>query len=337
MTGIAEHEGSEEALSTRRYSSVSIVVPVFNSAPILRHLVARLELVLLATTDEYELLLVNDGSQDASWDAIKDLCRRHKWAKGVNLIRNFGQHNATLAGIRLARHKVIVTIDDDLQQPPEEIPELLAKLEKGFDVVYGTPERDEHGRARVWAARATKLVLEKAMGVDRATDVTSFRAFRTDLRSAFARFSGEWVSVDVLLSWGASRYASIPVKHFPRLEGPSNYTLGKLIVHAVNMITGFSVLPLRIASITGLLAALFGFVVLVYVVVRFLFDRAAVPGFTFLASLISILAGAQLLALGVLGEYVARMHYRLMGRPPYVVDAVTDASGPDIKGGVDTP
>jgi undecaprenyl-phosphate 4-deoxy-4-formamido-L-arabinose transferase len=335
MIGTMGQKIGVEAQGARQNPSVSVVVPVFNSAPILRHLVDRLEAALVGVTDEYEVLLVNDGSRDASWETIRELCQRSPRLRGVNLARNFGQHNATLAGIRLARHQVIVTIDDDLQQPPEEIPSLLAKLGEGFDVVYGTPEHDEHAKPRAWAARATKLVLEKAIGITRATDISSFRAFRAELRVAFAQFAGEWVSIDVLLSWGAGRYAAVPVKHFARLEGASNYTLGKLILHVVNMLTGFSVLPLRIASIAGLVAALFGFAVLVYVVARYLSGGAAVPGFTFLASLISILAGVQLLALGVLGEYVARMHYRVMGRPPYVVGAIVHSGDPDSESGAD--
>ena len=172
-------------------ASVSVVIPVFNSATILPRLVDRLESVLAGSATQYELVLVNDGSRDASWKSIQALCRGHRWVRGVNLIRNFGQHNATLAGIRMARYEVIVTMDDDLQQPPEEIPNLLRLLNQGVDVVYGTPERDEHARPRVWAARLTKLMLERMMGVNSATTVTSFRAFRTELRSAFASFSGE--------------------------------------------------------------------------------------------------------------------------------------------------
>jgi len=145
------------------------------------------------------------------------------------------------------------------------------------------------------------------------------------------------VSIDVLLSWAATEYASVPVKHSPRMVGASNYTLRKLVLQAVSMITGFSALPLRIASVAGLLAALLGFLALVYVLVRFFIGGSAVPGFTFLASLVSILAGAQLLALGVLGEYVARMHYRLMGRPAYVVAALINAGKADTEDGKDSP
>jgi len=298
---------------------VSVVVPVYNSEGTLLLLADGLRQALGPGARLGELILVNDGSRDRSWEVIQDLTERHSWIRGFNLMRNYGQHSALLCGIRAAQYDVIVTIDDDLQTPPDEIPRLLAQLVQGYDVVYGTPEKEAHGLLRDLASRITKLALQSAMGVEVARSVSAFRVFRTDLRRAFANYSGPYVSIDVLLSWGTREFSAIPVRNLPRTIGASNYTLRKLIAHAMNMMTGFSTLPLQIASVTGFLFTFFGFGILLYVVGRYFIDGDAVPGFPFLASVIAIFSGAQLFALGIMGEYLARMHFRMMDRPSYAV------------------
>jgi undecaprenyl-phosphate 4-deoxy-4-formamido-L-arabinose transferase len=304
-------------------ASLSIVVPVYNSEPMLPELVRRLAEVLSATGREFELVLVDDDSADGSWQAAEQLAATHDWVRGARLRRNFGQHNALLAGIRMARNEIVVTMDDDLQNPPEEIPKLLSQLDRGYDVVYGTPAREQHGVARDLASRITKLALRGALGAATAGKVSAFRAFRRDLRDAFADYQSHLVSIDVLLTWATRRFSAVEVRHEPRHTGASNYTLRKLVVHALNMMTGFSVLPLQLASVIGFVFTVFGSLVLAYVLGRYLIEGTTVPGFPFLASLIAIFSGAQLFALGIIGEYLARMHYRTMGRPAYVVSAVT--------------
>jgi glycosyltransferase involved in cell wall biosynthesis len=299
--------------------SVSVVVPVYNSQETLAQLVERLEDVLSRMTQSFEVILVNDGSVDGSWEVVRDLAGDRDWVRGIDLMRNYGQHNALLAGIRQARYDVIVTMDDDLQNPPEEVPRLLARLDEGYDVVYGTPEQEQHGFWRDMASRVTKLALQSAMGVDAARKVSAFRAFRTQVREAFAGYGSPFVSIDVLLTWGTSRFAAVEVPHAARQGGTSNYTLRKLVTHALNMMTGFSTWPLQLASLVGFGFTLFGLGVLVYVIGRYFLEGGSVPGFPFLASVIAIFSGAQLFALGIIGEYLARMHFRTMGRPPSVV------------------
>jgi undecaprenyl-phosphate 4-deoxy-4-formamido-L-arabinose transferase len=299
--------------------NLTVVVPAYNSEQLLPELVKRLEPVLASAADEYELILVNDGSRDGSWDAINELASRHGWIRGVDLMRNYGQHNALLCGIRAARHEVIVTMDDDLQHPPEEIPKLIERLGSDCDVVYGMPTQERHGLLRGAASKVTKLALQSAMGVETARKVSAFRALRTQVREAFANYEAPHVSIDVLLTWGTTRFAAVPVRHDPRPEGTSNYTFRKLVTHAMNMMTGFSILPLQLASLMGFFFALFGLAVLAYVVGRYLIEGGIVPGFPFLASIIAIFSGAQMFALGIIGEYLARMHFRTMERPSSVV------------------
>jgi glycosyltransferase involved in cell wall biosynthesis len=300
-------------------AGISVVVPVYNSQDSLAPLLARLEPVLRAVPGPFEVLLVNDGSRDASWRVITELAARHDWLRGINLMRNYGQHNALLCGIREARHDTVVTIDDDLQNPPEEIPQLLAKLKEGFDVVYGKPRQEQHGLWRDLASQITKLVLQKAMGAQTARHISAFRAFRTSLRQSFAEYKSPLVSIDVLLTWGTSRFTAITVRHDPRSIGVSNYTVRKLLLHATNMLTGFSTWPLRLASMVGFAFTAFGMAVLTYVLIRYVTTDTPVQGFAFLASVIAIFAGAQLFALGIMGEYLARIHQRTLERPAYTV------------------
>jgi len=314
---------SDVPLAPRR---VSVVIPVYRSEAILPELVLRLNAVLGGIADSYELILVNDCSPDRSWDVISGLACQHSWIRPFNLMRNYGQHNALLCGIRHVRYDVVITMDDDLQHPPEEIPKLLAKLAEGYDVVYGTPMAEQHGIGRNFASWITKIALQNVMGAEIARKVSAFRAFRAEVAKAFQHYGGAFVSIDVLLTWGTNRFAAIPVDHRPRKQGASGYTFRRLITHAMNMMTGFSTMPLQIASLVGFVFTLFGMAVLAYVVGRFLWLGRSVPGFPFLASIIALFSGAQLFALGIIGEYLARMHFRMMDRPSYVV---REDSGPE--------
>jgi len=306
--------------------TLSVIVPVYNSEASLLELVNRLRPVLQTIADDAELILINDASTDKSWEIVQQLAKQNAWIRGINLMRNYGQHNAVLCGIRFARFEIIVTMDDDLQHPPEELPRLLIALEQGCDVVYGIPEREQHGLARDLASQLTKLALQHAMGAETARNVGAFRIFRTDVRNAFSSYHGPYVALDVLLTWGARSFAAVRVRRDPRKHGRSGYSARKLVVTALNLTTGFSTLPLHIASFLGFLFTAFGLSVLAYVIGRYLIEGGSVPGFPFLASLIAIFSGVQLFALGIIGEYLARIHLRTMDRPPYVVRSVTEPS-----------
>jgi glycosyltransferase involved in cell wall biosynthesis len=302
-----------------RPSGLSVVVPVYRSEAILPELVQRLESVLSRITSDYELVLVNDSSPDRSWDVICELAERHSWIHPINLMRNYGQHNALLCGTRAVQYDVIVTLDDDLQHPPEEISTLLAVLAQGFDVVYGTPEHEEHGLLRDLASLVTKMALQNVMGASIARQVSAFRAFRAEVTGAFSHYEGSFVSIDVLLTWGTNRFAAVRVAHAPRKQGTSGYSFRKLITHAMNMMTGFTTLPLQVASLVGFVFTFLGFCVLGYVIARYFTNGDPVPGFPFLASIVALFSGAQLFALGIIGEYLARMHFRSLQKPPYVI------------------
>jgi undecaprenyl-phosphate 4-deoxy-4-formamido-L-arabinose transferase len=317
--------------------SISVIIPAYNSELTLSPLIEDLQRVLVSLTDVYELILVNDGSRDGTWNVVCELAQQHNWIRGINLMRNYGQHNALLCGIRAARNEVIVTIDDDGQNPPDEIPKLLQKLDEGYDVVYGPPLQEVHGFWRDLASQMTKIVLQNAMGSEVARSISAFRVFRTFLRDAFATYNGSFISIDVLLTWATTRFAVVRVHQEPRHVGASNYTLRKLITHALNMMTGFSTLPLQLASWIGFIFTFFGFIVLAWVIVAYIFGSGRVPGFAFLASIVALFSGAQLFALGIIGEYMARMHFRLMDKPTYAVReysrivSATDGEGEAVR------
>jgi glycosyltransferase involved in cell wall biosynthesis len=295
--------------------SISVIVPVYNSENSLPELIARLAPVLSNLTDQFELIMVNDGSRDRSWEVVQELVVRYQWVRGINLMRNYGQHNALLCGIRNAQYAVIVTMDDDLQHPPEEVPRLLKKLDEGHDVVYGVPESDRHHWWRQWTSRTAKMLMAYSLGIPHVREISAFRAFRAQLREAFANYDNLFVSIDALLAWGTTHFTSVNVHHEKRLTGTSNYTFSKLFSHAFNIITGFSVLPLRIASWLGFLLVLFGLGVFIYVIGDYLMYGSPVAGFPFLTSIITIFSGAQLFVMGIFGEYMARIYFRTLGRP----------------------
>jgi len=304
----------------------SVVVPVYNSQPILPDLVTRLAKVLPGISDRFEVILVNDGSRDESWQTICQLVQLYPWVRGIDLMRNYGQHNALLCGIRAANYDLIVTMDDDLQHPPEEIGKLLQELDQGYDVVYGIPETMPHGLWRNLTSKLTKQVLARIMGINTIRNINAFRAFRTKIRQAFELYHTDTVILDVLLSWGTSRFSTVVVRHDSRKIGRSNYTFHKLVGQALLLVTSFSTAPLRLASWFGFFFALFGMGVFIYVIGRYIFLGYSVPGFPFLASTIAIFSGAQLFSIGIIGEYLARMFNQSMGRPPYVIKASTQHS-----------
>jgi glycosyltransferase involved in cell wall biosynthesis len=315
--------------------SCSVVIPVYNGALSIYQLAEELQAVLPGLASAWEIIFVEDDGKDDSWAVLQGIVRDFPNVRAFKHMRNFGQHNALLVGIRAAQYEFIITMDDDLQHPPTEIHKLIAKLNDGYDVVYGTPVKERHGLLRDLASQITKMALQNAMGVDVARNVSAFRIFRTQLREAFAHYESPVVNLDVLLTWGSTRFAAVTIPHAPRKFGISNYTVWKLITHAVNMITGFSTIPLQIASMLGFVLTVFGFIILIYVFGRLLFEPS-VPGFPFLASIIAVFSGAQLLALGVIGEYLARMHIRIMGRPSSVIreslkSDVSQSHATDVK------
>ena len=301
--------------------NLSIVVPIYKGKPFIEPLAAALNKTLPSIAKKYEVILVNDGSPDDSWEIIQRVATQYKNIKGINLMRNYGQHNATLCGIRAAQYEVTVTIDQDLQHRPEDIPVLLAVLDEGYDVVYGAPKKLPQGFFRNLLTAAIKRILSSVMGVPSVKNISSFRAFRTHIRQASINFQSPTLILDVLLSWGTTRFVSVPVNIAPAEQ--SNYSFAGLVRVALLILTGYSTRPLRFASWIGFVMTLFGLLVFGYVLFVY-FTLGSLPGFPFLASIIALFSGAQLFALGIFGEYLARMFDRSMDRPTYVIHTTVE-------------
>lgn len=294
-----------------------MVIPVYHGEATLETLLERLAGVLPRVAGQFEVILVNDGSPDNSWGVINGLSRRYPWVRGISLTRNYGQENATLCGILDARFEAIVIMDDDLQHKPEDIPALLAKLDEGHDVVYGVPRVRSQAWWKNLAAKAVKRLMSWSLGLKAVRDISSFKAFRSTLREGF-RTAGPDVFVDALLTWVTIRTASVEVDETPRMHGRSNYSLGKLVRVALLVITNYTTIPLRMASITGFIFTVLGFFVFLYVLYVY-FALGSIPGFPFLASVFTIFSGVELFAIGIIGEYLARVFERSAGRPIYTI------------------
>jgi len=320
-----------------RMPTVSVVVPVYNGSATLDRLVDRLLATLNAVVSNSEIILVNDASIDNSWETIERLAQARPRVRGINLMKNYGQHNATLAGVLSSRFDVIITIDDDLQHRPENIPLLLDKLHEGYDVVYGKPAQRRHDSWRNLSSRILKLALTIVLGADHARHTSSYRVFHRRLCRGFQDFHDASLSFDVLLSWSANFVTHVPVEHSARAIGTSGYTLRKLILLTFSAVTGYSTIPLRIASILGFVTSGFGLGLFIYIVIRRLVQESYVPGFAFLAAETALFAGLQLFAIGVLGEYLARVHFRTMGKPPFVVRETIGDFHPDQRFSATSP
>ena len=312
---------------TAAYLGLSVVVPAYRSPGTLADLCHQLRQHVAPLVADLEVVLVDDGSGDGTWETIRALADRHHWVRGASLLRNYGQHNALLAGLRMARMPLVATIDDDLQNPPDQLPVLLAALTADVDLVYGRPVAEPQGPFRNLASRVTKRLMAAALGPDVHPRLSAFRLFRRELMAASDAVHQPDVAIDVLLSWATARVAEVPVRFEERAAGRSGYTLRKLIGHTLNMVTGYSTRPLRWVSGFGLVSAAFGFALLAYVLASYLVLGRQVAGFTFLGATVSLFSGVQLLSLGVVGEYLGRMHFRTMGKPPYVVRATTAVTG----------
>ena len=297
---------------------ISLVCPVYCSAQTLRILVDEI-CTCLNGTHRFEILLIDDRSPDSSWLEILQISKENSAVRGIRLGRNVGQHGALLAGIRSARFDKIVTIDDDLQNPPSEVIRLVQALDSNGGVVYGVSTDVKQKLWRKASSVGAKQLFKKFLGFDSAVNISSFRAFETNLRDAFSGEIGPSVSIDSLLTWSTSTFHSIDVQHHPRLQGKSHYSFRKLVRFMIDTATGYSVVPLRLATTLGSIVIVLGFVMFLWVTLRPLLTGVSVPGFPLLAASLAIFSGTQLLVLGILGEYIGKMHFRVMNKPSYVI------------------
>ena len=298
---------------------LSIVVPVYNSACTLPQLLARLSEVIAPITSLYEIILVDDGSRDNSWTVMQSL-REHysEHLVLVQLMRNYGQHNTLMCGLGLARGEYVITMDDDLQNPPEEIPKMLQHIKReNLDLVYGCPDTRNHA---AWRNLGASIVWQFYRAVfHNPVTPTPFRIMRHQLAHSVMFYDLNFTYLDGLLAWCTTRIGAVEVEHHARTQGSSGYSLGKLLQLALNLDTNFSLIPLQVVSALGFVTATSGFLAGTYYLLQFLAANIVIPGYASTIIAILILGGVQLLALGVIGEYLGRLHLNVNRKPQYVI------------------
>jgi glycosyltransferase involved in cell wall biosynthesis len=304
---------------------LSVVVPVYRSSETLIPLTSRICSSLEGQGWEFEIVLVDDGSPDDSWNTIHDVQREHPGrVVGVQLMRNYGQHNAIMCGFRHASGRFVVTMDDDLQNPPEEIPRLVSAAQDGdLDLVYGIPETREHA---VWRNLGSSLIQGFYRRVFRLSNsLSSFRLIRRELLDSILSYNLNFTFIDGLLAWNTCRIGQITVSHHARHVGRSGYSLPRLLFLALNLFTNFSLMPLQLVSALGSLAATAGFLGALVYLILYLFKNITVPGYASIIISILVMGGAQLLALGILGEYLGRLHLNVNRKPQYTIRRVIES------------
>jgi glycosyltransferase involved in cell wall biosynthesis len=301
---------------------VSVVVPVYRSSAMLRELRRRIADSLGAVC-EFEIIFVDDASPDDSWQTLVEMSRE-AGVIAIQLMRNFGQHNALMCGFQHASGDYVVTMDDDLQHEPESIPVLLERLAaSGADVVYGVYDEKKHAGGRnlgSWLVnRFFRLVFRMPV------TVTSFRAIRKEVVAAIMRYDLNFTYIDGLLAWNTQRLEMVTVPHHERASGRSGYTLAKLLTLAMNVFTNFSLLPLQLVSFVGLIAAGGGILLGLFYLISAVLSQIAVPGYASIIVAVLVLGGLQLLSLGMIGEYIGRLHLNVNRKPQYTIRKVLHA------------
>ncbi len=295
----------------------SILIPVYNSEAYLEELYNRICSVFESLPEMFEIVFVDDGSLDNTWLKLESLRDRDKKVKIIQFMRNYGQHNALMCGFHHTQGEYIITMDDDLQNPPEEIPKLIEKIKEGFDLVYGQYISKKHHFIRNIGSELIQATYKRVFNI--RGNLTSFRIAKKQLIESILEYDKNYVFIDGLLAWNTKNVGYTPVQHNERQYGRSGYGFKKLLTLSLNLITNFSIFPLQVASGLGLIFALSGFFMAIFFLFKKFIYGIPVEGFTSLIIAISIFAGIQLLTLGLLGEYIGRIHLNINKKPQYQV------------------
>jgi glycosyltransferase involved in cell wall biosynthesis len=284
----------------------SIVVPVFNSEGVVGRTVERITEVFEGAGLSYELILVNDGSRDGSWDVIAQAARTHQHVVALNLLQNYGQHQANLAGLRESTGDYVITMDDDLQNPPDQALVLIDEAMNGWDVVFGRFERKQAAGYRKLGSKLISMINRRVFAQPPGLTVSNFRILRRDVvdRICESRTAHPYMTGQALMY--SSNRTDVLVRHEPREVGSSNYGIARILRLVFAILFSYSLFPLRAAALAGFAVALVSFLLGAYYLVRSFFVDTPVAGWTTIAVLLSIFNGVTIALLSMLGEYVVR-------------------------------
>ena len=314
---------------------LSVIIPVFNEEENLEELGERLVRTLEGMNRTFEIILVDDGSADRSWELLTQLHQQHPQViRALQFHRNFGQHQAIFAGFQAARGQVMVTLDADLQNPPEEIPRLVAKLEEGYDTVGGWRENRQDSFFRKFPSFLINQVMSRVTGVKLRDYGCMLRAYRREVVDSINQCHESSSFIPALANLFSRRVAEIPVGHAERERGQSKYSLIKLLRLNVDFMTGFSNFPIHVVGVMGICIALLGLGFGAFLFLRRLFLGPEVEGVFTLFAILFVFVGLNTFALALVGEYVGRIYREVRGRPRFVIrqELGGGGQGPGISG-----
>jgi undecaprenyl-phosphate 4-deoxy-4-formamido-L-arabinose transferase len=299
---------------------LSVIIPVYNEAENLGELGERLLRTLTAMGRPFEIIFVDDGSSDNSWQLLTDLNREHPLQiRALQFNRNFGQHQAIFAGFQASRGRVMVTLDADLQNPPEEIPRLVAKLEEGYDTVGGWRENRRDSLFRRLPSHLVNYVMSRVTGVKLRDYGCMLRAYRREVIDSINQCQESSSFIPALANLFSRRVAEIPVGHAERERGQSKYSLIKLLRLNFDLMTGFSNLPIHLVGFMGVAIAVLGLFFGLFLFIRRIFVGPEVEGIFTLFAILFIFVGLNTLGLALIGEYVGRIYREVRQRPRYII------------------
>ena len=305
--------------------TLSIVVPVYRSAQILPQLVDQIhaEMCKEGLVDSFELLLVNDASTDSSWEVIRSLALKYTFIKGISLRRNFGQHNAIMAGLNYVNGDFVILMDDDLQHPPNAIGDMVRALSEGYDVCYTNYLNRQHVIWKKLGSRFNDWVATHLLGKPKGLYLSSFKAIRKEVVEEIVKYDGPYAYIDGLILDVTRFITTIPIEHQARHEGEGNYNLRRSFSLWMKMATSFSVLPLRLASYAGFALAALSLVMIAFIIVLKFLHPEYPRGWTSLIATVLFIGGIQTLCIGMMGEYLGRTYLKLNNKPQFVVGSMT--------------
>jgi undecaprenyl-phosphate 4-deoxy-4-formamido-L-arabinose transferase len=300
---------------------LSFVIPCYNSEKTIEPVTSEIiSIVDKSEIYDYEIILVNDYSRDNVWEAIKKLCDNNKKIRGISFAKNFGQQSALLAGYRLSKGEIIVSMDDDGQAPLEFLNEMLNKLNgDNYDIVYGCYETKMHSPFRNFGSFVNRKMGEIMLNRPKDMNPTSFFVVRKFVVDEISRFENCYPYISGLVFRSTINISSILVKHRQRIDGTSGYTFKKLVSLWFNGFTAFSVKPLRVATFIGFIFSIFGFLYGSYIVVNKILNPDILVGYSSLMAVLLFMGGLLMLLLGIIGEYVGRIYINQNKSPQYLI------------------
>ena len=309
---------------TDKQLDISIVVPVFNEVDLIEELLSRIKKVCGGLRRTYEIVIVDDGSTDGSYEKLKIFQANDNSLRIVKFTRNFGQQAAVLAGFRISKGDIIVQLDSDLQNPPEEIPKLLSAMSENIDLVTTTHRKRLDSAFRVMGSRCLLKIGQMLFGEAVKLNLSSFRALRRSVVKKIEVCKDRSRYMAVLMSWMGLPTAEIEVEHHERKKGNTKYSILNLLILSWDLVTGYSSFPLRTVTYMGIFGALLGFLMMAFLLFQRIVNGILIEGFVVLLAVFAFFAGVQLLSIGFLGEYLGRVHHQIQERPDYIVEKVIE-------------